>query len=174
MSDYPLAYHITFGTYGMRLHGDPRGTVSRAQNRYGEPFIETDLRWEREERLSLKFPPVFLTEEQRLFGEKVIPLICQRGGWKYHIAACQPDPCHTLLTGAAEGKAIRKWLKRWLSEELSSRWPLKEEQVWWAECGSVKWIFDEEYFLTAYEYIRNQRTTCDEAQRGDTPRLSII
>ncbi|MCH8164939.1 MAG: hypothetical protein IH889_04955 [Planctomycetes bacterium] len=32
MSNGPLAYHITFGTYGTRLHGDPRGTVDRTLN----------------------------------------------------------------------------------------------------------------------------------------------
>jgi hypothetical protein len=39
---YPLAYHITFGTYGTRLHGDERGTVERAHNVYGEPIVGMD------------------------------------------------------------------------------------------------------------------------------------
>jgi hypothetical protein len=29
---FPLAYHITWGTYGTRLHGDERGTVDRSAN----------------------------------------------------------------------------------------------------------------------------------------------
>jgi hypothetical protein len=29
---FPLGYHITFGTYGTRLHRDPRGTVDRSVN----------------------------------------------------------------------------------------------------------------------------------------------
>ena len=36
--DIPLAYHITFGTYGTRLHGNERGSVDRAHNAPGEPF----------------------------------------------------------------------------------------------------------------------------------------
>src|SRR5688572_26695020 len=37
-----LAYHITWGTYGMRLHGDPRGTVDRDHNALGSPIIRRD------------------------------------------------------------------------------------------------------------------------------------
>ncbi|NLG42978.1 MAG: hypothetical protein GX547_07015 [Phycisphaerae bacterium] len=43
--EFPLAYHITFGTYGMRLHGDERETVHRRRNQFGEPFVERNDRW---------------------------------------------------------------------------------------------------------------------------------
>src|SRR2546421_11369035 len=38
----PLAYHITWGTYGTRLHGDGRGTVDREHNEYGTPVLGPD------------------------------------------------------------------------------------------------------------------------------------
>ncbi len=34
-----MAYFITFATYGSRLPGDDRGTVSIEQNAYGDPGI---------------------------------------------------------------------------------------------------------------------------------------
>src|SRR5688500_18791040 len=37
-----LAYHITWGTYGTRLHGDPRKTVDRLHNQYGDPVLGYD------------------------------------------------------------------------------------------------------------------------------------
>jgi hypothetical protein len=45
MDARPLAYHITFGTYGTRLHGDERGTVDRAMNKPGDPIIGADSSW---------------------------------------------------------------------------------------------------------------------------------
>jgi hypothetical protein len=42
----PLAYHITFGTYGTRLHGDDRGTVDQAHNFYGDLIAEKDEDWQ--------------------------------------------------------------------------------------------------------------------------------
>lgn len=40
----PLAYLITFTTYGAWLHGDKRGSVDPAHNAYRTPFIDPDSR----------------------------------------------------------------------------------------------------------------------------------
>ncbi|HUQ69889.1 MAG TPA: hypothetical protein VM165_10220 [Planctomycetaceae bacterium] len=159
MSDIPIAYHITFGTYGCRLHGDPRGTVDRQHNQYLEPILSEDRQRELENQERLRFPPITLTAEQRIFIENVTPQICVRGGWTLHAVAAGPDHVHVCLTGDAEGKRIRNWFKRWLGEALSEKWPLLPEQTWWAEDGSVKWIFDEANFKNVVSYITKQRTT---------------
>ena len=164
MSGFPPAYHMTFGTYGTRLHGDERGTVSRDQNRFGDPIIGRDDEWRHDEQTSLRFPTVYFHAEQRFFVEATIPAICQRGGWTLHIAACQRDHVHVLLSAERPGRAVRKWLKRWLGEALSERWQTQEDQTWWAEGGSVKWILDEPYFDAVFRYIERQRTTDEREQ----------
>jgi len=159
MNDNPIAYHITFGTYGTRLHGDPKGTVDRSMNHYGDPIIGSDpKRWLRETRL-LKFPPVIFNLSQRQYAESVIPLICQTGVWFYHIAAAGEDHVHVLLTADADGAAVRKWFKRWLGEKLSKKWPFSTGQSYWSEGGSVKWVWKEDYFHNIFNYISHQRAT---------------
>jgi hypothetical protein len=39
-----LAFHLTWATYGTRLHGDARNTVDRQHNQYGEPVVGS-IRW---------------------------------------------------------------------------------------------------------------------------------
>ncbi len=159
MNDLPLAYHITFETYGTRLHGDPKGTVDRSMNRYGDPIIGSDhKRWIREIEL-LKFPSVNFDLSHRQYAESLIPSICQTGGWIYHIAAVGVDHIPVLLTADAEGTVVRKWFKRWLGEELSEKWPLSTGQTFWSEGGSVKWVWNEDYFHAIHRYILHQRTT---------------
>ena len=159
MADQPLAYHLTFGTYGTRLHGDDRGTVHRSMNQPGDPIIGRNEDWEQVERRMLKFPPVILTSQQRVEIERVIPVVCARGGWMFCNCAAQSDHVHTLLRGSADGKAIRRWLKTWVSQAITERWPLVPGAVWWAECGSVKWVWTDDYLANVYEYIEGQRTT---------------
>jgi len=155
----PLAYHITFGTYGARLHGDEKGTVDRRTNVPGTPVVgEIDAR-RRIEMDRMRFPPVFLTAEQRRHAEAVIPEICTRGGWTHHVSAAGPDHVHVVLTTDRDGQKVRHWLKRWLGESLSARWRLIVGQSWWAEGGSVKRIWENRYFREAVEYVRNQRAT---------------
>ena len=96
MTTRPLAYHITFGTYGTRLHGDARGTVDRGMNKPGDPIIGADRGWWEFERGKLKFPPVELDREKMLFVESVLPSICARGGWEYHTGVGGADHVHTL------------------------------------------------------------------------------
>jgi REP element-mobilizing transposase RayT len=161
----PLAYHITFGTYGTRLHGDPRGTVDREHNQFGEPILGPDPERQREEASRLNFEPVYFTLEQREFIESVIPSICERGGWQYVICAAGPDHVHVCLSAPdIPGDRIETWLKRWLTEQLSARWPLLPGARWWAKNGSVKWIFDEAYFRNVKQYIADQRASA--ATRG--------
>lgn len=142
--DWPLAFHITFGTYGARLHGGDRPTVDKLHNQYGEPMIEQDSR-----RLERAVPrqthaTVRFDNDKRLYVEQVVPGICQRGGWTYYICAAQPDHVHNLVSAKTDGQVVRRLLKRWLSESLSERWRDEEIRSWWAEGGSVKWIWKEE------------------------------
>lgn len=138
----PLGYFLSWGTYGTRLHGDPRGTVDRTETGHRDPILGPhEERWEYE-RGKMNFPPVILTREHRLFAESAIPEICERGMWKYQTCAVAPDHVHVILTSEHEPKTIRRILKRWLGQSLSEKWPLDEGATWWAECGSIKWLVD--------------------------------
>ncbi len=162
MIDLPLGFHITFGTYGTRLHGDARGTVGRGRNQPGDPIIGLDSDWEREEASRLKYAPVYLDTSQRRHVQLLIPDICRRGGWKYHMAAGQPDHAHALVTAdraaiEGDGTVVRRLLTRWLSEAMTGAFGLEPGRRWWAEGGSVKWIWDRGYYENVYGYVERQR-----------------
>lgn len=157
MSDRPLAYHITFGTYGTRLHGDERGTVARGQNGQESILLGPDDLLESFESEQMRFAKVELTDEQMRYAEQEIPSICDRGGWGLLSWAVGPDHVHAVLHAEADGAAVRKWFKRWLGEALSTRWPLPAGAPWWAEGGSVKPIWSDEYRVRAIDYVHGQR-----------------
>jgi len=50
-------------------------------------------------------------------------------------------------------------IKRWLGQELSEKWTLPQGATWWAEDGSIRWLFEERYFGNAIDYVARQRTT---------------
>ncbi len=171
MQEQPLAYHFTFGTYGTRLHGDSRGTVDRTMNRPNDPIIGRNEEWQQIERRLLQYPPLYLSRKERIVAEYEIVNVCSRGEWELHICAAQPDHIHVLLTALPErdSKAIRRWLKTWLSHamnnnnksrDLRSRSAVTDSgsgQRWWAKGGSIKWIWTQDYFNNVYEYITQQR-----------------
>jgi REP element-mobilizing transposase RayT len=140
-------------------HSDPRGTVERDHTEYGTSILGRDDERNREQRENLKFRPVTLTPEQRLFIENVIPEICARGHWEYLAGAAGPDHVHVVLHSTFDPETIRKLLKRWIGQELSTRWPREGGSTWWAEDGSIKWAFDEPYKANTIGYVSRQRTT---------------
>jgi hypothetical protein len=85
-------WHITFGTYGTRLHGDDRPTVDLQHNQLNAPFLPRDPHREEFERGRMTFPPRYLTMEQRAFVESELSSICVRGGWTYRVCAAGPGP----------------------------------------------------------------------------------
>jgi hypothetical protein len=71
-----------------------------------------------------------------------------------------------MLTTPNDGKRVRKCLKTWLGQELSKAWPRQTGQTWWVEGGSVKSVWNDDYFANVFEYIRSQRTSAFEAAHG--------
>ena len=141
-------------------------------NRPGDPLVGRAEDWEVLERARLNFPPIRLTLREREAAEHLIPKVCVRGDWRYHIAAAAVDHVHVQLTAPPlrDQKAVRKWLKRWLGQELLDRLPdgiprggAADEPdagaTWWAEGGSIKWVWAEDYYKAVYNYIVCQRLT---------------
>ncbi len=168
MSRSPLAYFLTFGTYGTRLHGGDRLTVDRQHNVPGTPYVRKNQRRARWERGILRFEPVMLTREQQVFIEVEAPHVCERAAWGYHVAGAGPDHVHVLVSADADGAVVRRLLKRWLGEALTARWPLAPGQSWWAEGGSVKPVVTRDYFNRVLDYIARQRST--DSPEPDRPR----
>jgi hypothetical protein len=57
-------WHITWGTYGTRLHGDDRPTVDKQRNSRSTPFLGCDDQRRGAERGRMAHPEVRLTREQ--------------------------------------------------------------------------------------------------------------
>lgn len=165
------AWHITFGTYGTRLHGALQPTVDRQHNRRGQPFLGVDVARESCERTQMSHPSVLLSLDQRLFIQSRLTSICDRGGWNLITSAAEQNHVHILIqtTPMVHGKQIRTLVKRWLTQALNERWTMSSR--WWVEGGSTKPVKDKAYLQTAIAYIDKQRAVEDDSniRGGDAP-----
>lgn len=127
---YPMGLHITWGTYGTRLHGCSRPHVDREHN--GTPFAPSDAQREQESRDRMTQEPVFLTIAQRHAVEDAIREVAARYGWTIHSIAVQSDHVHVVITAFREGERLRDALKAVASRALNKRF---EKRTWRAEKG---------------------------------------
>ncbi len=157
MPSTPLAYFITIGTYGTRLHGDPRGTVDRENHTPGDPFLAADPARSSFDAGSMSSAPTRLDSAQQELVESIVPQLADELGWTCHVVSAAPNHVHALISAEPHGHVVRRLLKRRLSQALSDRWPVRPAATWWAEGGSVKWIWNPASLRAACEYIADQR-----------------
>ncbi len=168
----PLAFFLTWTTYGTWLPGDERGWVD-----YGIGFQLPDpmLKWEAQARMTED--ACILDDEQRRLVEKTITDHCRIRGWELHAVNCRTNHVHVVVSANRDPKEVRDQFKAWGTRKLKEleRYrrsiatlarraseglegapvivdsPIREN--WWTERGSQRWIGDEESLEAAIRYV---------------------
>ena len=151
---YPMAFHLTWGTKGTRLHGSRKPHVDRDHNEYRGPLAPTDPEREQDSRDRMQGDPVYLTVEQRKLIVEAIRDVARRYGWTIHSIAVQSDHVHVVITACRDGEELRDALKAVASRALNK---IFGKHDWWAEKGSARYLWERDYFENARDYVRDQR-----------------
>ncbi len=152
--EFPLAYFLTWTTYGTWLPGDERGWCKR-----GSRVVETgdpDLR--DAARSAMTEEPVILTQAQRDLIDAVIVKHCAIRKWTLHARNVRTNHIHAVVSAALVGTEVRAQLKAWCSRRLSERAGLtgggdNGKRRWFSERGDVEWIDDHEHLENAIRYV---------------------
>jgi REP element-mobilizing transposase RayT len=149
---------FTWSTYGTWLPGDSRGWV---EYRHGFQLPDPILQLECAARMMED--ACLLNRYQRDVVSAQVAETCKYKGWVLHAVDCRTNHVHVVLSASAHPKTIREQLKAWCTRRLN------EQQVklgiavherrrnWWAERGSIRWIFRESDLADAIDYVINQQ-----------------
>lgn len=94
----PLAYFMTWTTYGTWLHGDARGSVDRDHNVFGQPLVPADRMRVRLNRASLRCPPVLLSDTMRAVVRDVIVEHCPFRGVNLLALSVRTNHVHLIVS----------------------------------------------------------------------------
>ena len=148
----PLAFFLTWTTYGTWLPGDERGWVTKP----GEFFVGDDrIQQVACERLTA--PPLFLGDDQRLIVESTILAHCRIRGWYLHAVACRTNHVHVVVTASQRHpEEVMDQFKAWCTRKLKERDRVLETSVklnWWTQRGSKRWLNDDTSLEAAIRYV---------------------
>src|SRR6266852_3555939 len=90
-TDTPLAYLISFRSYGTWLHGDERGSIDRFHNRYKSPYLLPNDRWR-------KYNAQRLKAKQRRSVETAIRETCAIRNWYLHAVSVRTNHVHSVVS----------------------------------------------------------------------------
>ena len=91
--DQPLAYFITWTTYGTWLHGDERGSFAR-----GKGYEPASERRRLAAEALMTDDPVRLTPDQRAAVEAAIIDHCTSQGWDLHACNVRTNHVHVVVS----------------------------------------------------------------------------
>ncbi len=147
----PLAFFLTWTTYGTWLPGDERGWVRKCRG-----FQISDPGKERAARERMTEPPCALDSEQRRLVEKTIRDHCRIRGWELYALNCRAKHVHVVVSAEVEPETVRDQLKAWCTRRLreleQSRTGVRREK-WWTQRGSQRYIGDEQSLEAVIRYV---------------------
>ena len=158
----PLAYFLTWPTYGTWLPGDERGWVER---RSGWRLPDPIRKLEAEARMTED--ACVLDPEQRQVVESTIAEHCRIRGWELHAVNCRSNHLHIVVTADRSPKQVRLQFKAWCTRRLkgleakrlgytsADAIPDQVRKNWWVERGSHRYINDQVSLDAAMVYVRD-------------------
>jgi len=156
--EYPIAYLITFTTYGTWLHGDKRGSVNKEYNQYGSDYIGPLPGLYRREKRNLRNQPVILGRNQREIVLQAVLKVCKYKGWIAHAVHVRRNHIHIIVSGNKEPAGMMVNFKAYATRALrKSDKNLMDVMKYWTRHGSTKYLWTKNSLISAIGYVKNEQ-----------------
>jgi REP element-mobilizing transposase RayT len=149
----PLAYFISYHTYGTWHHFDSRGSVDSRHNQYGSPPLRVDPEWEALRSASRKDPAVILDGPMRGVVEKTIREICAHRAWSLKALAVRTNHVHAVVWGDAVPEKIMNDFKSWSTRRLVEAGLVARGVRVWVRHGSTRYLWKDTHLAGACNYV---------------------
>ena len=147
----PLAYFLTWTTYGTWLSGDERGWVRKPG--IIEPPSSGLQRHARQQQTEVTFR---LSLEQRRIVEDTIAAHCRIRGWHLWIARALSNHIHVVVTAREYApEVVMEQFKAWCTRRLKENNTDSNRTQWWTERGSTRFIDNEDGLENAVVYVQD-------------------
>ncbi len=152
----PLAYLITFRTYGTWLHGDERTSVKRdGWNVYGHPKYKSNPTLERWMAEEMGATPVILTYEMRTVVGQAVHEICERRGWGLKAENIRTNHAHVVVSAAQKPERVADAIKAHATKLLRESGLIGRGGKVWSRGRSRRYLWKPRHVEAAIEYTVN-------------------
>jgi hypothetical protein len=135
----PLAYFITFTTYGSWLHGRAPGSVDREHNISGMAFLPPDKQVEREMAAALRQEPYKLDKVRRQVALSA--------------AHVRSNHLHVVISATCTPEKVMADLKAWCRRRLWEACNESSDRDRWTQHGSTRYLNDQRSLDAAVKYV---------------------
>jgi REP element-mobilizing transposase RayT len=152
-NEFPLAYLITFRTYGTWLHGDERTSIRRGhESQHGTKVIDINIPLK--ERMQEKTQePVLLNRVQRKVVQDSIKEVCQHRNYNLYAANVRSNHAHSVIGAQAKPERIADTRKAYATLRLRELGLIGPQIQVWARGRSRKYLWKTRHVDAAIDYV---------------------
>ncbi len=153
-NEFPLAYLITFRTFGTWLHGDDRSTINRS-NRDVPGTVKLDPNRPLRERMLEKMaqPPVILDKPRRLVVTDAIEQLCRQRNYVLHGLNVRTNHAHAVVAAAAKPERIADAMKAFATKRLRELGLVGATERVWSRSRSRRYLWKPLHVEAAVNYV---------------------
>jgi hypothetical protein len=136
----PLAYLLTFSTYGNHFHGDATGSVNRGHTAFDTPLVVPNPGRVRYEKEKLSHPAVTLNQRQQDLVLQSVRETCKHRQWPLWAVQVRTNHAHVVLQSPQPPEKCLITLKAYATRCLRKNFQEKEWSQVWTRHGSTRYL----------------------------------
>ncbi|HQR40392.1 MAG TPA: transposase [Blastocatellia bacterium] len=149
----PLAYLITFTSYGTWLHGDPRKSVDRHHRRFSVPRIPSHVGRLHRARTELARRPVLLDAAARSAVRAAIVDTVEHRSWRLLAMNVRTNHVHTVVSAPVPPEHVANALKANATRVMRERGLWQESASPWTKGASTRYLWNSYSVECAVNYV---------------------
>jgi REP element-mobilizing transposase RayT len=155
----PLAYFITFSTYGTWLRGTSKGkgSVDRNHNQPGIEFVEPNPRRREKSRDAMKQPPYTMQAAERNIVRDAIVELCRKKGWTLRALHVRSNHVHAVTAADRDAGRVMSDMKARASSALTRAGFDDAKRKRWTRHGSTLHLFDRATVMEKIDYTLHRQ-----------------
>lgn len=155
---FPIAYLLTWRTYGTWLHGDERTSNERSRDdRFGT--IHRELNRPLNEKMSAeqRQVSVVLNDEQRRAVHESIVETCTHRGYGLRAANVRTNHAHAVVSALVKPEKVVNDLKAYATRRLREERLIGNCDRVWSRGASTRYLWKPAFVDAAIEYVLNSQ-----------------
>jgi REP element-mobilizing transposase RayT len=153
----PLAYFITFTTYGTWLHGRAPGAVDRQHNVPNTPLLPPNAAQEKARRERMRQTEYVLDKARREVVLRTVLEVAQHRQWKVWAVHVRSNHVHVVVSAPVKPEKVMSDFKAWASRRLREAFGEDADRDRWTQHGSTRYLWDETTTAAKIAYVLDEQ-----------------
>ena len=153
-NEFPIAYLLTFRTYGTWLHGDERFAVGRNDmNRYGAPKFQPSVPFVDSMKESQHRPELIFGDAERILVSTAIAEVCEHRDYGLRAMNVRTNHAHVVVSAVVKPEKLVNEFKAYSTRRLRREGAIRLNEKVWSRGSSTRYLWKPKHVEAAIDYV---------------------